>query len=267
MKKIMNKTKPIPTLRRLSCAAILSILAMLPIDAMAEKEEDEVSLLFVQNAKGIQFDAENATLTLKNVNPVVTFFSDRPDRIVGHVILEAFLEVWDECDDSFADDPPNAELSVLHGKEFTNAVVVLMNPRIKGDDLIYDVAMLDGELPKKGGPSTLFIDGLFSGGAGRSGLRGGVVGGLIGAATGDAGKGAAIGAAAGIVGGAVKSNRENTREAEDVASRTRTVNVPNGDGSYTPVNLILDTGGWQGPQGEIYPTLPEPKLLVRRYAS
>ena len=34
----------------------------------------------------------------------------------------------------------------------------LQNPRLKGEDLIYDITLISGELPKAGGPAALFID-------------------------------------------------------------------------------------------------------------
>ena len=37
-------------------------------------------------------------------------------------------------------------------------MVELRNPRYKGDDLIYDITVIEGQLPTVGGPSSLFID-------------------------------------------------------------------------------------------------------------
>ena len=71
----------------------------------------QVELLFVQNAAAVVF--ENGTLTLKGVSPAVIFFSDRPQRVAGHVTLPRFLDAWDEGKESFAEDPPNAALSIV----------------------------------------------------------------------------------------------------------------------------------------------------------
>jgi hypothetical protein len=38
--------------------------------------------------------------------------------------------------------------------------------------------------------------------------------------------------------------------------QTITVNVPNSNGSFTPVKLVKYQGGYIGPQGEYYPGNP-----------
>ena len=40
----------------------------------------------------------------------------------------------------------------------TDAVIVLREPRLEDDTLTYDVEILDGTLPARHGPCTLFID-------------------------------------------------------------------------------------------------------------
>ena len=49
---------------------------------MIDKLETEESM-FVQTARGITSDG--ATLTLRDVTPSTLFFSDRPQRVVGHM--------------------------------------------------------------------------------------------------------------------------------------------------------------------------------------
>jgi hypothetical protein len=225
-----------------------------------------VSLLFVQNAASVSYDKTRQTLTLHNVNPNVIFFSDRPYRIAGHVLLKGFVELWDEGTDSFKEDPPNANLSILAGEQVHSAVIEIAEPKVTGKTLTYRVVkVLEGDLPSRGDVSSLFIDGLFDG---RSGLKGAAGGALIGAISGDAGKGAAIGAAVGVVGGAVRRDQE--RQAAEVAqaqaNATRVINVPNANGSFTPVTLQLGQTGWVGPRGEVYPTLPTVDQLKGVYA-
>ena len=163
----------------------------------------QVELLFVQNAEAVVY--ENGTLTLKGVSPSVIFFSDRPQRVAGHVVLPGFLQAWDEGKDSFADDPPNAALSIVGEGQVTNVLVEIANPQLQGDELSYEVVqILEGELPATGGTSSLFIDGLFSDSELRGAGRGAAVGAIFGAAAGDAGTGAAIGAGIGLIGNMVK---------------------------------------------------------------
>jgi hypothetical protein len=190
---------------------ILSAAALLALPAWAadSPEPKEVTLLFVQSAEGARY--REGRLTLDNVSPSTIFFSDRPERVAGHVTTADFLHSWNEGKDSFEKDPPNAVLSVLTKGEVKNVVVTLRNPRLEGDDLLFDVKVLQGEVPAESGVATLFIDGLIARalpGAGR-GAALGAVGGAIG---GNAGKGAAIGAAVGGLGSIMRQNRQ-AREA------------------------------------------------------
>ncbi len=124
----------------------------------ANVEPKEIQALFVQTAKSVVF--ENGRLTLNGLAPTTLYFSDRPDRVVGHITSDEFLDAWDEGEDSFADDPPNAALSVFShdGDEIHDIVVVLKDPGLKVDVMTYNVEILDGEMPASGGPSSLFID-------------------------------------------------------------------------------------------------------------
>jgi hypothetical protein len=185
-------------MKNLTLALPIAILASsAPVSAQPNPTTPE--LLFVQSASGVVF--EDGTLTLKGVSPAVVFFSDRPQRIAGHVDLSGFLKAWDESDDSFADDPPNAALSIVGEGQVTSVIVEIANPQLQGDELSYEVVqILEGELPATGGTSSLFIDGLFSDSELRGAGRGAAVGGIFGAATGDVGTGAAIGAGVGLVG-------------------------------------------------------------------
>lgn len=85
-------------------------------------------------------------------------FSDRPQRIVGHEPTEDFVAQWAVGEDSFAADPPNAALSILTGTEPQEIILELMNPRIEGGDLVYDVKVLQGNEKATGESVSLFID-------------------------------------------------------------------------------------------------------------
>ena len=98
-------------------------------------------LLFVQNAHDVS--VEKGKLTLKKVSPTSIFFTDRPERIAGHMTTKDFVDEWDEGGNSFKADPPNAALSVLGKDEIVDIEVTLMNPRFMGADLIYDIAVLE----------------------------------------------------------------------------------------------------------------------------
>lgn len=168
----------------------------------------QAELLFVQSAHGARIDG--STLTLTRVSPGVVFFSDRPQRFAGHVRLAGFMQAWGEAGDSFANDPPNANLSVLGKGEVTNTQVVLRNPTLNGSDLTYEIEILGGDKPGTG-EAALFIDGLFDGSLLSSGAKGAGLGAIGGAIAGNAGEGAAIGAAVGIGGNLLKNASDDNQ--------------------------------------------------------
>jgi len=132
--------------------------------AVGKRPQHEMSLLFVINAERGVISADK--LELENVANAVIYFSDRPDRIAGHIALESFLKSWNKSLDSFADDPPNAVLSITDdGKAFNTIVVELLNPILEGAKLRFQVKILEGTVPATGSiPFThdpLFIDGGF----------------------------------------------------------------------------------------------------------
>ena len=62
------------------------------------KAVKKVDFLFVQTAKG--FSHENGRITLRGVNPLTISFSDRPDRIAGHMPTSKFIPMWSQGADS-----------------------------------------------------------------------------------------------------------------------------------------------------------------------
>ena len=127
-------------------------------EILAEQLETEESM-FVQTAQGI--DSAGGTLTLRGVTPSTLYFSDRPQRVVGHMSTADFVDLWAVGDNSFEADPPNAVLSFLEpgGEVPEDAVVVLTKPNLNGaGDLAYSIEVLEGNVPAHTGPVTLFID-------------------------------------------------------------------------------------------------------------
>ena len=126
-------------------------------DTLIEQLETEESM-FVQTAQGI--DSTGDTLTLRGVTPSTLYFSDRPQRVVGHMTTSDFVDLWGAGDNSFEADPPNAVLSFLEpgGEVPEDAVVVITEPRLSGDELSYSIDVLEGAVPASTGPVTLFID-------------------------------------------------------------------------------------------------------------
>jgi hypothetical protein len=128
------------------------------MDAQQLETLEAEESMFVQTAQGVA--AAEGVLTLRGVTPSTLYFSDRPQRVVGHMTTADFVDLWDEGENSFEVDPPNAALSFLGVGDTApeDAVVVLRSPRLEDGELSYSVEVLDGTLPIEGGPVTLFID-------------------------------------------------------------------------------------------------------------
>jgi hypothetical protein len=152
---ISNTAKP----SALLLAVALLCAAPLPLATAQTKAPTKTpDVEFVQTAKSVAF--KDGVLTLQDVSPATVFFSDRPERIVGHVRNDLFLKQWIEGSNSFKSDPPNAVLSVFNDEgRPAGAIVLLSNPRLEGKNLLYDAKTLKGTLPSTGGEGTLFIDG------------------------------------------------------------------------------------------------------------
>jgi hypothetical protein len=117
-----------------------------------------VPSLIVLNAGGASLAGQ--VLTLDHIAPNAITFADRPVRAAGHVLTQHVLEEWSASDGSFAKDPPNATVSVLgkSGDGVRDAVVELKNPRLTGDQLTFEVRVLEGDLTGGDGPAAVFID-------------------------------------------------------------------------------------------------------------
>ena len=109
----------------------------------------------MQNSVAGSYDGK--TLTLNGVGPTI-FFSDRPQRVTGQVRTAEFIGHWDKGSDNFAENPPNASLSIFGDKEIRTAIVELTSPKLKGNTLSYRVKVLKGQLPGSFKESSLFID-------------------------------------------------------------------------------------------------------------
>jgi hypothetical protein len=130
-----------------------------PAKKEAAKTEDaakQADFLCVQNAQSIHY--ADGKLTLKGVSPTTIMFSDRPERIAGHMATARFVPFWSKGKDSFLADPPNATLSIVKEDQVNDVVVELRDPELKGHELSYAVRVLEGKMPAEGGPVSLFID-------------------------------------------------------------------------------------------------------------
>jgi hypothetical protein len=132
--------------------------------------------MFVQSAGGIKVDPAQTTFRLVKVNQQTLYFTDRPQRIAGHIRMPAYLAEWTRAagSNNFSSDPPNATLSVYEPGQADNTVTVvkLIQPVVDGDDLIYSYKLIEGTMPKAGGATALFIDWIGPGGGVGAGFHG-----------------------------------------------------------------------------------------------
>jgi hypothetical protein len=127
-------------------------------DTTIEQQLETEEAMFVQTAQGIE--SAGGTLTLRGITPSTLYFSDRPQRVVGHMTTADFVDLWGAGENSFETDPPNAVLSFLEpgGEVPEDAVVVITEPKLSDGELAYSIDVLEGAVPAHTGPVTLFID-------------------------------------------------------------------------------------------------------------
>ena len=143
------------TLALLAGTALATTQVPTPVSETEKKQI--VPSLLVQSSHGYMY--RNGKLTLQDVSPSTVIFADRPERVAGHTPTDALVADWGEGPNSFAKNPPNANFSVFEPDGTAkNVVVELRNPRLQGNQLTYDVKMIEGKLPPQGGENSMFID-------------------------------------------------------------------------------------------------------------
>lgn len=143
--------------RNLFIVATALAAAGITTDAFAD-DANVVDYLLVQTAKTLTFDKATNTLSLIGVSPITLFFADRPERVAGNMKTSVFVPFWKKGKDSFAKDPPNADVSIIDGDTMRQVVVVLQDPTLDGDILHYKIETLQGEMPATGNDVSVFID-------------------------------------------------------------------------------------------------------------
>lgn len=98
---------------------ILVLSLFLPLLTYANLENNNnVKYLFVKSVPKVKIEvttnknnSPSYKIVIKNIDPQVAYFSDRPNRVVGKIDLEKFIALWDKTGDSgFLNNPPNADL-------------------------------------------------------------------------------------------------------------------------------------------------------------
>jgi hypothetical protein len=119
---------------------------------------EEIEAMFVQCAQ--RMTTRDGIVTFHGPAHSTLFFADRPQRVVGHMHTRKFVNEWGEGENSFAEDPPNAVVSFLEEGDAVpeEVTMVIRNPQLTEETLTYNVEVLDGTLPTRSGPCSLFID-------------------------------------------------------------------------------------------------------------
>ena len=135
-----------------------ALLALYPVARLATAQPQAPSLMFVQTAQKI--DYKDGVMTLYGVPSQTVFFTDRPNRVVGNISTEAFTAKWttDMGPKGFAKDPPNAAVTVFEPDGAKTAIVELRNPRLDGNNLSYNVKVLQGIPGAQAAAGVVFID-------------------------------------------------------------------------------------------------------------
>jgi hypothetical protein len=158
-------------MRRHFLAALAGIAIAAPL---AQAQDARSQLMFVQLAESMR--TEGDILRLVGLAPQTLWFTDRPQRLAGHITMPAFMEEWTNKAgaDNFAKDPPNATLSVYEPGRSDNtlAVIEISHPVIEGRDLVYKMRVIDGKVPATGGATSIFIDWIGVGGGVGPGFHG-----------------------------------------------------------------------------------------------
>jgi len=128
------------------------------VSEQGDPQAGQIEAMFVQLAHSLT--SEDNRVTLYGLAHSTLFFADRPQRVVGHMNSAKFVNEWGAGENSFASDPPNAVLSFMETGDTIpeEATVVLRNPQLLDDILSYEIEILEGSVPAKGGPCSLFID-------------------------------------------------------------------------------------------------------------
>lgn len=111
---------------------------------------------FVQQAAGMSY--ADGKLTLRDPAALTIFFADRPKRFTGHMPNSEFANYWDAASDSFAKDPPNAAVMVASPDNPPAIVELKSFTLLDSGDIVYEIDVLEGEVPANGEAVALFID-------------------------------------------------------------------------------------------------------------
>ena len=159
-------------MRRPILALLVSLAAVLVAAAPAAAAAKPSYLFTITSSGGtLVHDDSGWWITLTGTSPIVTRFSDRPQRLASTMTPAAFARAWRGY--GFAADPPNAALVIADGPAEADVFVVeLRRPRVRGTRVTFRAkpirtsssalrryhARRDRPRELAFGPASLFID-------------------------------------------------------------------------------------------------------------
>lgn len=124
----------------------------------AQDKEEVCEALFVQDAKGVELKKDS--VILKEPNDQIIFFCDRPKHEAGFLTWDAFIEVVSSGENSFAENPPNAALSVFDKEGRIHELVLFLidKPIKEAAKITFPVEYIIGDPSPIDGRVVMFID-------------------------------------------------------------------------------------------------------------
>ena len=128
---------------------LLAAIMLLAASCGDSKDDtNEPDRFYAHSIAGLTLN--DSKLTLTGVDPV-TLSTSGPYPATRPISTEEFVTLWEEGENSFADDPPKADIACTVDGEVLNYVVELRMPELSGDQLTYAVqAVGDSNLPVSG---------------------------------------------------------------------------------------------------------------------
>jgi hypothetical protein len=123
-----------------------------------QEEEEICQALFVQDAKGVELKKDS--VILKDPNDHLIFFCDRPVREAGFLTWDAFMDSVTTGENSFAENPPNAALTIVdkEGKIHELILFLMDKPVKEGGNITFPVEYIIGGPYPIDGKVVMFID-------------------------------------------------------------------------------------------------------------
>jgi len=136
---------------------VLALLAGLCLAGCRSEETSNQSAEWLTVLQGRVAAVDEELIAIYS-SPTVVAFTDRPERRVGYMSLEDYVDhLWGEGS-SFVQDPPNAALAVQSGSADSYSVLTITNIERRGGMLFLSYNVLEGVAPPEGAHIVATID-------------------------------------------------------------------------------------------------------------